>query len=212
MANNLAKLSILALVALSGYDMQLHLDPNDPLNLALKSSNSTPRNGPSAISTSSSSSSPGTHNLKNNAPSQNSTATNTASSLSSSPSSYTTNATNIIQNSLHLVQGSTAAATESKGNFKSYVNILDNNGTSKNGLESNNSVDKSSSALSTPVEKQNTASNKKYSISGTAKNLIVKHILENLLTQFVANKLASDSEYEVSIVFNSNEIRFLTLF
>lgn len=41
MANNLAKLSILGIVALAGYEMRLILDPNDPLSATLRLQNAS---------------------------------------------------------------------------------------------------------------------------------------------------------------------------
>lgn len=48
MANNLAKLSILGIVAISGYDMRLVLDPSDPLNASLRSQNLTRKSSTSS--------------------------------------------------------------------------------------------------------------------------------------------------------------------
>lgn len=172
MSNNLAKLSILAIVALSGYDMKLQLDPNDPITNAIKSQNTTPKNG-SLNSNSSVASSPAGSITSGTA----------AASPTLQQSAYTTNAQNVIQNSKHLVKSTSVNA---KGNFKAYVDILDKNGSTENGQEA------------IPVEKENTASNKKYLIGGAPKNAVVKNILDILLTQFVANKLALDNENEVS--------------
>lgn len=168
MANNLAKLSILATVALAGYEMKLLLDPNDPLSSAIKSQNPAK---PSATN-----SPQGTQKLpiKNSAPFQ---------SSNTQASTYTTNATNLIQNSMHLVQ-----SHNDKTSFKSYVDLNDKNGdTSGNGQTETVSS-----------EKENTASKKKYSISGNAKNVVVKKILDSLLTQFISSKLASEGENEVN--------------
>lgn len=167
MANNLAKLSILGTVALAGYDMKLLLDPNDPLNSAIKSQNISATNSPQ-----------GTQKLsiKNSTPFQ---------SSNTHASTYTTNATNLIQSSMHLVQ-----SHNDKTSFKSYVDINE-----KNGDPSGNGQIESVSA-----EKENTASKKKYEISGTAKNVVVKKILDNLLTQFISSKLASDGENEVNLM------------
>lgn len=163
MSNNLAKSSILATVALVGYDLKLVLDPNDPLNTALKSQQTTPKSTPGQQGTA-----------------QKSSALHQASSSPKSASSYTTNATNVIQNSLHLVPNDTSKTTSS---FKAYVPLP----------ETNLDADVGEVA----VEKENTASSKKYAISGTCTNGVVKMILDKLLTQFIANKLATDSEKDV---------------
>lgn len=105
---------------------------------------------------------------------------------------YTSNATNVIQNSMHLIQN------KEKSNFKNYVNLSDtsnNNGSGgggSDGDESNNEIEKT-------IEKENTASNKTFTVSGTASNLIVKKILDRLLTIFISKKLATCNENEVSI-------------
>lgn len=206
MANNLAKLSILAIVALSGYDMKLVLDAADPLNTAIKSQQSTPKNN----SMGSASSSPiggssATASRQNSVhasatPQQPPLNTSVANNITtSSASAYTSNSQNVIQNSLHLVQSAVIAAasgsTEKGGaNFKSYVNFADKNSGSLDLVTVAQNGD-----IMAAVEKENTASNKKYSISGTASNVIVKQILDRLLTQFVANKLAGDSEMEASV-------------
>lgn len=204
MANNLAKLSILAIVALSGYEMKLVLDPNDPLTTVIKSQNTTPKSN-SITSNNSLAGSPqgGTsaHNIAHNKHNNSAHTINNASSppTSSSASAYTSNATNIIQNSLHLVQSAAvAAAASEKSNFKSYVNIIDSKSESSSiSSQTNGSIERQDSSVA--VEKENTASNKKYAISGTAANVVVKQILDKLLTQFVSNKLAAESENEVNL-------------
>lgn len=91
---------------------------------------------------------------------------------------------------------SATAAVEKTSNFKAYVNILDKTSSIDSAATATSSTN---GDLGVAVEKENTASNKKYSISGQANNAIVKQILGKLLTPFVANKLASDSEIEVRI-------------
>lgn len=172
MANNLAKLSILATVALAGYDMKLLLDPTDPLNSAIKSQNPTTK--PAVTN-----SPQGSQKLAMGPSFQ---------STNAQASGYTTNATNIIQNSMHLVQ-----SHKEKTSFKSYVDINEKNGdASANEPRSENVL----------VEKENTASKKKFAISGNAKNVVVKRILDNLLTQFISSKLALDGENEVNDAWN----------
>lgn len=207
MANNLAKLSILAIVALSGYDMKLVLDAADPLNTVIKSQQTTPKNNSIGSASSSplggsSSTTSRQNSLHASAPPLhlplNSPVITTTTTTTSSASAYTSNSQNVIQNSLHLVQSAVIAATtgsNEKGgaNFKSYVNFADKNGGSLDAVTLTQNGD-----IIAAVEKENTASNKKYSISGAASNVIVKKILDRLLTQFVANKLAGDSEMEAS--------------
>lgn len=154
-SNNLARLSILSIVALAGYDLKLVLDPNDPINAAIKSVNSTPKNGGTPTGTGPAGS------------------VKTSAQSSPSASAYTSNAQNIIQNNA--------------ANFKSYVNL-------------NDKVSSSEEALETEpvVEKENSTSNKKYNISGSATNLVVKKIIDQLLTKYIADKFATHSDAEVS--------------
>lgn len=94
---------------------------------------------------------------------------------------------------------SATAAVEKSSNFKSYVNILDKTSSIDSATSGcSTSVGQMNGDLVVAVEKENTASKKKYSINGQANNAIVKQILGKLLTPFVANKLASDTEIEVS--------------
>ncbi|KAG4066888.1 hypothetical protein HA402_008990 [Bradysia odoriphaga] len=173
MANNLAKLSILATVALAGYDMKLLLDPADQLSSAIKSQ--SPVNKPAATN-----SPQGSQKLIKSAQFQ---------STNPQASGYTTNATNLIQNSMHLVQSHIE-----KTSFKAFVDINEKNGDTPESEQSEN----------VSCGKENTASKKKFAISGNAKNVVVKKILDNLLTQFISSKLALDGENEVLKLLTSN--------
>lgn len=159
LANNLSRLSILAIVALAGYDLKLVLDPDDPINAAIKSVNKNTKNG-DEVGNSSNQSSPAAN-------------------------AYTSNAQNVIQNN-HALQNN----TENKSNFTSYVNIHEKVSSSEEATEPE-----------TVVEKQNSTSNKKYTISGTATNVVVKQIIDQLLTKYIADKLATHSDAEVSLSF-----------
>lgn len=165
-SNNLAKLSVLATVALCGYELKLILDPNDPLNSAIKSQNLNRKNS-------------------------NDTSGSTMLSSSSSPSStsaYTSNATNIIQNNtVH------ANNFSKPSNFTSYVNLNEK-------VSSSEEVFEPSDAVARPVEKENMANNRKYEISGISGNVVVKKIVDKLLTTFISGKLSTQSDAEVSVV------------
>lgn len=109
-ANNLAKLSILSTVALCGYTLKLVLDPNDPLNSAIRSHN--------AVATSNASNSE----------------TNSATTSPQS-SSYTSNATNLIQN--NAVHATSMNSTTNKtANFTSYVGMNEKVSSSEEVFES----------------------------------------------------------------------------
>lgn len=156
-ANNLARMAILSIVALAGYDLKLELDPDDPINAAIKSLNAAPK----------SDGKPG------------------AAQQSATASTYTSNAQNVIQNNaIHAVQNN--STDKSASNFKSYVNLNEKISSSEEAVESD-----------AVVEKENTAGNKKYTISGTATNLVVKQIVDQLLTKFIADKFATHSDAEV---------------
>lgn len=84
-ANNLARMSILSIVALCGYELKLIIDENDPLNAAIRYNAAT---SPSAVSVAASTGSPAKEPVQ-----------------SSSSPLYTSNATNLIQNNaIHTLQ------------------------------------------------------------------------------------------------------------
>lgn len=175
-ANNLAKLSVLAVVALAGYDLKLILDPNDPLNSAIKSQNSVRKNssGTSTGTTSSGSS------LKS------------TTSSPTSASAYTSNATNIIQN--NIVHANNFNKTPQ---FTSYINLNEKVSSSEEVFEPMETQGE--------VERRSLPNNKKYEIGGTASNTIVKKIIDKLLTEFISEKLATQKDSEViEIAFRRN--------
>lgn len=97
-ANNLARMSILAIVALCGYDLKLILDENDPLNAAIRYNTATTPTGGTASSGTTS----GGSSVKAS-----------AQSSPSTTSPYTSNATNLIQNNaIHTMQMNNTNATK----------------------------------------------------------------------------------------------------
>lgn len=97
-ANNLARMAILSIVALCGYDLKLILDENDPLNAAIRYNSATSPTGTASGSSSS---------VKGSAQS-------TPSPSITSP--YTSNATNLIQNNaIHAMQMNNNNATKPIG-------------------------------------------------------------------------------------------------
>lgn len=98
---------------------------------------------------------------------------------STSSNSYTSNASNILQNNQNLI---VATNTAGKNESSSQNEENDQN-------ENNKSITKSFS---------------KYTISGTAQNIVVKSILDILLTPYIANKLASEPEHEVLKILTQN--------
>lgn len=166
-ANNLATLSILSIVALCGYDLKLVLDPNDPLNNAIKSAQ-TPRssvNSPTSVSSG-----------------------NTATA-------YTSNATNVIQNNaIHAIQMNNNSSNKT-ANFTSYVTS-----TLTDKVSSSEEVFEPEAV----VEKENLANNRKYVVSGSATNVVVKKIIDQLLTKYIADKFATTSDAEVLKLLTSN--------
>lgn len=118
-------------------------------------------------------------------------------------STYTSNATNVIaQNSINPVSppNTTSSLVEAgssvkAANFKSYLpeDAIVNNGTVP------------STTLNAPTEKLNPASNRKYAISPQfPKNVIVKQMLDRLLTPYLADKLAASNDEDVLKVLTSN--------
>lgn len=159
LANNLARMAILSIVALAGYDLKLELDPSDPINAAIKSLNTTPKSDAKPA---------------------------TPQTAPAPALAYTSNAQNVIQNNaVHAAQSNNTE--KSAANFKSYVNL-------------NEKVSSSEEAVETEiaVEKENATGNKKYKICGTATNVVVKKIVDQLLTKFIADKFATHSDAEVS--------------
>lgn len=100
-------------------------------------------------------------------------------SIASTASSYTSNASNILQNNQNLI-----AAV--------------NNISTKN--EPASPGEDAASENSKTVSK----SFSKYTVSGTAKNIVVKSILDILLTPFISNKLAAEPEHEVLKILTQN--------
>lgn len=193
-ANNLARLSILAIVALCGYELKLVLDENDPLNAAIRYQNS--------ITTPTGTSSNGS-SLKASAQSSPSS----SSSIAPGTSPYTSNATNIIQNNaVHAVQlnnnnsnnnnNNTNNGNSNKtSNFTSYVGGVEK-------ISDGEEVFESSERL--PVEKENFVSNRKYRISGNSTNMHIKEIVDRLLTKHITDKFATHSDSEVLKLLTSN--------
>lgn len=163
-ANNLARMSILAIVALCGYDLKLILDENDPLNAAIRYNTAVTPTGASAS---------GTSSVKES-----------AQSSPSTTSPYTSNATNLIQNNaIHAIQMNTNKTTGEK-------------------ISDGEEVFESEQAAN--VEKENFANNRKYTISGSPSNLLIKKIADQLLTKYITDKFATHSDSEVLKVLTSN--------
>ncbi|XP_055532841.1 dnaJ homolog subfamily C member 13 isoform X1 [Wyeomyia smithii] len=161
-SNNLAKLSLLACVALAGYHMTL-LDEDS----SLVPGKTAPKSNP--ISRSDSPQQP--------------TAPRSNSLTQTQP--YTQNASNLIQNNSSLIQ--------SVATFDRTLSERSESLTSTTAMESTE-----------PVECEKGINNK-YKISSAAPtNMIVKKMLDKLLTMFVANKMVSDNETEVLKLLSSN--------
>ncbi|KAL5285788.1 DNAJC13 family protein [Megaselia abdita] len=94
---------------------------------------------------------------------------------------YTDNAQNLIQNSRQLTPATT------------------NNSTTKS-PERVSSID----SVTNVVKKENLVNNQWFKVSGSAKNVIVKKVLDKLLTVFISNKLSNESESEILKYLNSN--------
>ncbi|XP_055697619.1 dnaJ homolog subfamily C member 13 isoform X2 [Phlebotomus papatasi] len=152
-ANNLAKLAILACVSLAGYEMT---------NLAKPKISQTPPPPPIQ------------QKPNNTANSNYQGGTNLALR-----STYNTQARNLLQD-------------KSKGNFKSYVE---------------EKVDDSVAEEALPEEEKKAETvedERKYAISGQAENVVVKKILDKLVTPFVANKFSTDPDRDVLKMLTSN--------
>jgi DnaJ family protein C protein 13 len=93
-----------------------------------------------------------------------------------SSNTYTSNASNILQNNQNLITATSKAEPASPGEDASEH-------------ENGKTVTKSFS---------------KYTVSGTAQNIVVKSILDILLTPFISNKLASEPEHDVLKTLTQN--------
>ncbi|XP_055606556.1 dnaJ homolog subfamily C member 13 isoform X2 [Uranotaenia lowii] len=162
-SNNLAKLSLLACVALAGYHMTLLDDPKEALMQAPSKSNPTSRS---------------------DSPQQQQSLTVATRSNSLTPSqTYSQNASNLIQNNSSLIQAATT---------------IDKTRQDKSESQSLTESDE-------PADYEKGLSSKKYKISTAAPaNAIVKKMLDQLLTTFVANKMVTDSDCDVLKLLNSN--------
>lgn len=118
-------------------------------------------------------------------------------------STYTSNATNVIaQNSINSVSPPNttsllveAGSSAKAANFKSYLpeDSFANNGTV------------ASTTTNASTEKLNPASNRKYTISPQfPKNIIVKKMLDRLLTPYLADKLVISNDEDVLKMLTSN--------
>uniref|UniRef100_A0A182PLV2 J domain-containing protein n=1 Tax=Anopheles epiroticus TaxID=199890 RepID=A0A182PLV2_9DIPT len=167
-ANNLAKLSLLACVALAGYSMTLLDDPKAAVLKATTggSKTSTSSNSPSMVR----SDSPLT------------VATRQGSQT------YSQNASNLIQNNSSLIQ--------SVANIDKVLQERKNSEVAATGGDE----------AEQSVECEKGLHNKKYKISSVVPpaNPVVKHILDQLLTPYVAGKMVTDSEQNVLKMLNSN--------
>lgn len=193
-ANNLARMSILAIVALCGYDLKLILDESDPLNAAIRYNTATTPTGPST-----SSSSVGVKASAQSSPSTTST--------------YTSNATNLIQNNaIHAMQmnnNTTVATAKVLGAEKisdgEEVFESDQIAAASFASPTATAVAATSTTVGTvPVEKENFANNRKYTVAGAPTNLHVKKIVDRLLTKYITDKFATHSDSEVLKLLTSN--------
>uniref|UniRef100_A0A182WKY9 J domain-containing protein n=1 Tax=Anopheles minimus TaxID=112268 RepID=A0A182WKY9_9DIPT len=163
-ANNLAKLSLLACVALAGYSMSLLDDPKTAVLRATTGAKTNSTGSPSS--------------LRSDSPQT--VATRQASQT------YSQNASNLIQNNSSLIQ---SVANIDK--------VLQEKKSSETAVVEEAEV---------PVECEKGLQNKKYKISAVhpPANAVVKLILDQLLTPYVAGKMVSDTEQNVLKMLNSN--------
>ncbi|XP_055379776.1 dnaJ homolog subfamily C member 13 isoform X2 [Condylostylus longicornis] len=148
LANNLAKMSILACVALCGYTLEKKVNENiesEKLNEVKSTKQSPPASSPTT--------------------------------------SYTQNAQNLIQNN--------------ENSPVTRQNSVDR--TQQNSPECKEVI-----VPTLPAEKENIVSHQKYVISGEPKNVLVKQIIDKLLTPNISNKIASEPEGEVLKILTSN--------
>lgn len=158
MANNLGKASVVACVALAGYNVNKKEDE--------KVEEETP--------------SPAEET--NNKPALKPKPSSVAPVQVAAGQSYASNASNVIQNNQNLIATANSLSTNSS------------------------STDSDSSPNNNDIELTNQVMRmfSKYVVSGTAQNIVVKSILDILLTPFIANKLATEPEQEVLKILTQN--------
>uniref|UniRef100_A0A182NJR4 J domain-containing protein n=1 Tax=Anopheles dirus TaxID=7168 RepID=A0A182NJR4_9DIPT len=168
-ANNLAKLSLLACVALAGYSMTL-LD--DPKQAVLKATTGTAIAGP-----------------KQPTGSPPVPRSDSPQTVGTRGPTYSQNASNLIQNNSSLIQS---------------VANIDKALQERKGSEA--AAGEEAGGADLPVECEKGLQNKKYKISSALPpvNGVVKHLLDRLLTPYVAGKMVTDSEQNVLKMLNSN--------
>uniref|UniRef100_A0A182Y246 J domain-containing protein n=1 Tax=Anopheles stephensi TaxID=30069 RepID=A0A182Y246_ANOST len=168
-ANNLAKLSLLACVALAGYSMTL---VDDPKAAVLRATTAGPKANSSSPSV-----------LRSDSP------LTVATRQAGQP--YSQNASNLIQNNSSLIQS---------------VANIDKVLQEKKGNDGSGVVAAAGEEPDQPAECEKGLQNKKYKISSVQPpaNGVVKHILDQLLTPYVAGKMVTDSEQNVLKMLNSN--------
>lgn len=185
-ANNLARMSILSIVALCGYDLKSILDESDPLNVALRYNTATTPTGTS---------------------SGNSSVKASAQSSPSTTSTYTSNATNLIQNNaIHAMQMNNNTAPKAAGVVEKISDgeeVFESDQTAATAVQGAGAV-VTATAGAQPVEKQNFANNRKYTVGGSPTNLHVKKIVDRLLTKYITDKFATHSDSEVLKLLTSN--------
>ncbi|XP_035914542.1 dnaJ homolog subfamily C member 13 isoform X2 [Anopheles stephensi] len=168
-ANNLAKLSLLACVALAGYSMTL---VDDPKAAVLRATTAGPKANSSSPSV-----------LRSDSP------LTVATRQAGQP--YSQNASNLIQNNSSLIQS---------------VANIDKVLQEKKGNDGSGVVAAAGEEPDHPAECEKGLQNKKYKISSVQPpaNGVVKQILDQLLTPYVAGKMVTDSEQNVLKMLNSN--------
>lgn len=185
-ANNLARMSILSIVALCGYDLKLILDESDPLNAAIRYNTATTPTGVAS----------GSSSVKASAQSSPSTA-----------STYTSNATNLIQNNaIHAMQMNNNTAAKATGTGEKISDgeeVFESDQTGAT-VPSAATAGGTATVATNPVEKENFANNRKYTVGGSPTNLHVKSIVDRLLTKYITDKFATHSDSEVLKLLTSN--------
>lgn len=183
-ANNLARMSILSIVALCGYDLKSILDESDPLNVALRYNTATTPTGVAS----------GNSSVKASAQSSPSTA-----------STYTSNATNLIQNNaVHAMQMNNNTALKVAGAVEKISDGEEVFESDQTGATVPGAGAATATVGAKTVEKQNFANNRKYTVGGSPTNLHVKKIVDRLLTKYITDKFATHSDSEVLKLLTSN--------
>lgn len=158
-ANTLAKMSMLACIALAGFGLELRSTENN------KSLESSENNSPVATAAK---------------------PTNAALPPKPKPTAYTQNAQNPLQNKQLAITSSQEAP------LKQSAVVTKQDSSSSEQSEASTSTPESNAKILDMLKQ-------KYNVTSEAQNVVIKQVLDRLLTRFISNKLTKEKDSEVGV-------------